>query len=307
MVNHPLVSVMMPAYNTEKYIGAAIESVLAQTYENWELIIVDDGSTDRTYEVAESYNDPRIKLVRHEHNAGLGKARNTALRLARGKWATWLDSDDVMLPQRLERLLEEADSEDIFVGDLLTLCEGKDGELVPERVADVPWLLKGKDKAIVTVDQYLRAGAPGVQQMFPMKPVIDNSLSFGDIQFGEDLDFRLQLFHVGLKFKLIAESYYLYRIREDSASRKVHPDALAMYDKWLNSSTLTPLEYKYLKRLKAREEARFVCYPVLDSLLHLEIRDALVASLRNPKKFFLIFRYMPTLLAYRISRHLMIF
>jgi len=72
VVNHPLVSVMMPAYNAEKYIGTAIESVLAQTYENWELIIVDDGSTDNTYEVATMYKDQRIKVVKHDYNAGLG-------------------------------------------------------------------------------------------------------------------------------------------------------------------------------------------------------------------------------------------
>jgi len=171
----------------------------------------------------------------------------------------------------------------------------------------VPWLVRAKDKAIVTVEQYLRAGAPGVQQMFPMKPVIASRLSLGNIQFGEDLDFRLQLFHVGLKFKLIAESYYLYRTREASASRKVHPDALAMYDKWLSSSTLTPLEYKYLKRLKTREEARFVCYPVLDNLLYPEIRDALVASLRNPKKFFLIFLVYAYPPGIRISLYLIVF
>lgn len=306
MVNHPLVSVMMPAYNAEKYIGTAIESVLAQTYENWELIIVDDGSTDNTYEVATKYKDQRIKVVKHDYNAGLGEARNTALRLAQGQWATWLDSDDAMLPQRIERLIEEADSEDFFVGDLLTLCKDVEGKMEAERIADLPWLLKGKHKAIVTVEQYLRAGAPGMQQLFPMKPVIEYNLHFGDFQFGEDLDFRLQLFHSGLRLKLISESFYLYRIRPDSASRRVHPDALAMYRKWLDSNTLTPLEHKYLKRLKVREEARLVCYPVLDNLLHLQIKDALAASLKEPQKLFLLLKYVPTLVTYRISRQLMI-
>jgi len=298
---------MMPAYNTEKYIGTAIESVLAQTYENWELIIVDDGSTDNTYEVARKYNDQRIKLVKHDCNAGLGEARNTALRLAQGQWATWLDSDDAMLPQRIERLIEEADSEDFFVGDLLTICNDVDGKIELERVADVPWLLKGKHKAIVTVEQYLRAGAPGMKQLFPMKPVIEHNLHFGNFQFGEDLDFLLQLFHSGLRLKLISDSFYLYRIRPGSSSSRVRPDILAIYDKWLDSNTITPLEHKYLKRLKVREEARLVCYPVLENLLHSQIKDALAASLREPQKFFLLFKYIPTLVTYRISRRLMVF
>ena len=78
-MKEPLVSIMMPAYNAGKYIGRAIESVLAQTYENWELIIVDDCSTDNTYEIAASYKDPRIRILRHEQNMGVGPSRNDAL------------------------------------------------------------------------------------------------------------------------------------------------------------------------------------------------------------------------------------
>jgi len=103
-----LVSIIMPAYNAEKYIAGAITSVLQQTYPYFELIIVDDASQDRTVEIVCSFNDERIKLIRHETNQGPGGARNTALEVAKGKWVTVLDADDQYLPNRLEVLVRAA-------------------------------------------------------------------------------------------------------------------------------------------------------------------------------------------------------
>lgn len=95
-----LISVMMPAYNAEKYIAEAIESVLAQTYPNWELLIVNDGSTDATAVVASRYPDPRIRLI-HQANGGEAAARNTALQQMRGEFLAFLDADDAFLPEHL--------------------------------------------------------------------------------------------------------------------------------------------------------------------------------------------------------------
>lgn len=96
-----LVSILMPAYNAAGYIGAAIESVLAQTYPHWELIIVDDGSIDGTSDVVRQYTDPRIRLA-GQANAGEAAARNHTLQLARGDYLAFLDSDDQFLAQHLE-------------------------------------------------------------------------------------------------------------------------------------------------------------------------------------------------------------
>ena len=99
-----LVSIIMPSYNTGKYIAETIESVLAQTYKNWELIIVDDCSTDNTDAVVEQYlSDKRIKYLKNAHNSGAAVSRNRALREAKGKWAAFLDSDDLWMPDKLMR------------------------------------------------------------------------------------------------------------------------------------------------------------------------------------------------------------
>ena len=105
--NQPLVSVIMPVYNAEKYVSEAIESVRNQSYENWELIIVDDGSTDRSPEIIDAYSrkDPRIKSL-HQKNQGVSMARNFALCQTHGEYVTFIDSDDVYHPDRLQRMVQ---------------------------------------------------------------------------------------------------------------------------------------------------------------------------------------------------------
>lgn len=99
-----LVSIIMPSYNTAKYISQSIESVLNQTYTNWELIIVDDCSTDNTDEIIKTYlGDNRIIYLKNEKNSGAAVSRNYALREAKGKWIAFLDSDDIWLPEKLKK------------------------------------------------------------------------------------------------------------------------------------------------------------------------------------------------------------
>lgn len=100
-----LVSVIMPTYNCGKFIASSIESVLSQTYKDWELIIVDDCSSDNTKEVVETYmaNDSRIKYFPLEKNSGAAVARTNAMKLAEGGYMAFLDSDDIWMPDKLEK------------------------------------------------------------------------------------------------------------------------------------------------------------------------------------------------------------
>ena len=107
-----LVSIIMPSYNTAQYISDSINSVLSQTYDNWELIIVDDCSTDNSIEVISSFEDSRIILLKNKNNSGAALSRNYALKEAKGKWIAFLDSDDVWVPEKLEKqiaFMEEND------------------------------------------------------------------------------------------------------------------------------------------------------------------------------------------------------
>lgn len=106
MENKGLVSIIMPSYNSEKYIKDSIESVLNQTYPFWELLIVDDCSTDNTVDIIKSFEDERIKLFQNKTNSGAAISRNRALREAKGKWIAFLDSDDLWLPTKLEEQIK---------------------------------------------------------------------------------------------------------------------------------------------------------------------------------------------------------
>lgn len=101
-----LVSIIMPSYNTEKYILESINSVLSQTYTNWELIIVDDCSKDNTDAVVARFDDDRIKYIKNEKNSGAAVSRNRALREAKGKWIAFLDSDDLWEKDKLEKQIK---------------------------------------------------------------------------------------------------------------------------------------------------------------------------------------------------------
>lgn len=110
-----LVSVIMPSHNTADYIAESIESVLAQTYQNWELVIVDDCSADNTDIVVEKYlTDCRIRYLKNEKNSGAAVSRNRALREAKGKWIAFLDSDDLWYPEKLEKQINFMESHQYY-------------------------------------------------------------------------------------------------------------------------------------------------------------------------------------------------
>ena len=110
-----LISIIMPSFNTGKYITETIESVLAQSYKNWELIIVDDCSSDNTDEIVSTYlSDDRIQYLKNEKNSGAAFSRNIALRKAKGKWIAFLDSDDLWMPEKLEKQLSFMKSNGYF-------------------------------------------------------------------------------------------------------------------------------------------------------------------------------------------------
>ena len=103
MTASPKVTVVIPAYNREKYIAAAIDSILRQSFPHFELLLLDDGSTDESVAIMRTYTDPRVRVVCNETNLGVPKTRNRGLELARGEYIAMLDSDDYAYPERLAR------------------------------------------------------------------------------------------------------------------------------------------------------------------------------------------------------------
>lgn len=105
----PKVSVIMPVYNVERFVADAVSSVLAQSFEDFELLIVDDQSPDGSMDICKGFEDPRIRIIHHSRNKGLAGARNTGIRHARGEFLAFLDSDDSWHPDKLDRHLAHLD------------------------------------------------------------------------------------------------------------------------------------------------------------------------------------------------------
>ncbi len=102
----PLISIGMPVYNCEKYIKLAVYSIINQSYQNWELIIIDDGSNDKTFDILLSISDTRIKLIKDQENVGLAARLNQCIDLSKGNYFARMDGDDIAHPKRLENQLE---------------------------------------------------------------------------------------------------------------------------------------------------------------------------------------------------------
>lgn len=153
-----LVSIITPMYNSERYIVSTIESVLDQTYKNWEMIIVDDCSTDSSSEIAKSYSekDERIKYIRTEKNAGVSNARNVALKMATGSFLAFLDSDDTWEKEKLEKQIDfMKKNEYVITFTAYELMDENSNKIhkeimVPESV-DYKTLLKGNVLGCLTV------------------------------------------------------------------------------------------------------------------------------------------------------------
>lgn len=128
------VSVIIPYYNGEKFIAEAIESVMSQTYQNFEIIIVDDGSTDSARAVIEPYiTDKRVKFVQHEKNRGIPSARNTGIKHSKGEYVAFLDQDDIWLPEKLEYQVAVFERATTDLGLVFSNVNIADSDLIVEK------------------------------------------------------------------------------------------------------------------------------------------------------------------------------
>jgi glycosyltransferase involved in cell wall biosynthesis len=210
----PAVSVIMPAYNVAPYIGAAIESVLAQTFTDFELIIVDDGATDETAQIARAYaaEDSRIVVIRQQ-NAGLPAARNTAMRRATAEIFALLDSDDLWMPEFLDEqlaILRSRPEVDIVTGNAWTLGGHLDGK--PTR----PWPDPRPQPCLATIlsDEY----AVFIMSVFRRR-VYETVGEFDELlRTNEDFDYWLRAALAGLRFTRNERPLGFYRRRDDSLS-----------------------------------------------------------------------------------------
>ena len=204
-----LVSIIMPSWNTGRFIAETIQSVIDQTYPNWELLIVDDCSTDNTDAVVTSFKDDRIKYLHNEKNSGAALTRNRAMREARGEWIAFLDSDDLWMPEKLEHQIDFMKKN----GYCLSYTEY---EKIDEESKPLNIYVSGPDK----VDKHKIYNYDYIGQLTMMY----NAKEFGliqikDIKKNNDYAIRLQLYKKPETCAyLLKENLAKYRVRKVSIS-----------------------------------------------------------------------------------------
>lgn len=212
----PEVSVIMPVFNGEKYVADAIRSLLAQTWEAWELIVVDDGSTDATPSILGQFQDLRIRRARQE-NSGEASARNVGLDLARGQRVAFLDADDLYLPTALEdhsSFLESHPEWDVVFSDGY-LCDGS-GRVLSRLTEHRPGIYTGD----ILEPLVLTAGVITVPvcTMVRRQIVVRNGIRFDpSFVIGPDWDFWIRLARVA-KFGYLDRVTCMYRIHQTNVT-----------------------------------------------------------------------------------------
>ena len=205
----PKVSIILANYNEEKYIAEAIESVINQTYTNWELLIVDDCSTDNTDEIVASFKDDRIRYFHNEKNSGAALTRNKALREAKGEWIAFLDSDDLRAPTKLEHQINFMKKNGYNLS--FTEYEKIDEESKPLKI-----YVSGPEK-VNKRKMYNYDYIGQLTMMYSAKTF--GLIQIKDIKKNNDYAIRLQLFKKpGICAYLLKENLAKYRVRKVSIS-----------------------------------------------------------------------------------------
>lgn len=222
----PTVSVLMPAYNAEKYVAEAIESILNQSFKDFELIILDDNSKDRTFKIAQEYaeKDARIIFSKNEINLGIARNRNKLISMARGKYVVWQDADDISMPYRIEhqyRFMENNPEVGISGGWLLFF--DKNSELSIRKYASDDARVRKNIFRFSPVAQpaaIIRMECFDITGLFPLASPVAEDLAMS--------------FQIGTKYKFanLPEILIKYRVQNKNSTHK-HLKIMELYSIFL--------------------------------------------------------------------------
>lgn len=214
----PLVSIVIPAYNSAALIGATLRSVQAQTMCDWEAIIVDDCSKDDLAGVIDGFADPRFRLIRHQVNGGASAARNTGIAAARGRFIAFLDADDLWRPDKLEKqiaaVMAQPDPDMVFCVTRMVITLGGGREILRP--------IRGK-RPDERMDEFIfvDAGFCQTSTFLASASLVRSIGGFRSIPIGEDHLFAIDLCNAGARYLLIDEplATYANEIRDGRLSR----------------------------------------------------------------------------------------
>jgi len=229
----PTVSVVMAAYNAASTIGEAVDSILAQTFRDFELIICNDASTDKTRSVLKNITDERVKVIHNDTNIGPGPSRDRAIEIAHGNWLAFTDADDVWLAERLETLLRAAGTDEkVMVFDNIKNCHDGSSGLIPWRNLRGKYAFSGANADVIDVpfDRFICSKRLLIKPLLPTVFVKNNHIRHrhrpDSKEPVEDSDFFLQLMAHGMRLRYLPKPMYLYRITPGSATSQTRRNTM---------------------------------------------------------------------------------
>ncbi len=240
-----MISVIIPVYNVEAYIEECVNSVLKQSYQDWECILVDDGSTDASGKLCDAFaeKDSRIRVI-HQKNQGVSVARNNGINSAKGEYVYFIDGDDKIVTLALERFLNIAveNNSDMVLGHMAHFTDNE--EPIPfQYVVKNSWICDKTGKnAFVEIHKRMSLLMMGARGLYRRKFILNNKLYFRkDISCSEDQEWVVRLFEVAEHVNSNENPDYLYRegrcgsLMNDIKLYKIS-DTLEVYDSWYSKS-----------------------------------------------------------------------
>ena len=233
------ISIIVPVYNVENYLEECVNSVISQTYSNWELLLIDDGSTDRSGELCDDFvlKDNRIKAYHHP-NMNLGKTRNRGLEVCSGKYVMFLDSDDWLSNNTLEECMETARSKNADIVSFNFVREFKNGSIPGKtsvddnKIVEVDNTLQQKRFGIGLPEDECTTGGIACGKLISFEIIKKYHIEFLDVQPCEDVLFTFALYEHSQKHYFINKTFYHYRAREEIKKRGSFKNYLISLDKY---------------------------------------------------------------------------
>lgn len=276
----------MPAFNAEQTIARAIESVLRQTYSNFEIVVCDDASTDATTNVVRGFSDPRINVIESSVNRGPGPSRDEAISRSKGSWITMLDADDAWDPARLASLMDAVGKDPYVVAfdDILQCHSTAQGM--------VPWRRLRGSRAFGATGRPIRIGAADfirsrhmlIQPFFSRELILKSGATHSSHAYGEDGFFLLKLLAHASGLIYVPFALYWYQITPNSASNNVQ--RMTMLRDALESCLVDfsgqPVVRKALALRVERIRRAELYLPLATALKERRLADALRAAARHP-------------------------
>ena len=266
-MNNPLVTIVVPVYNVEQYLDRCIESIVNQTYNNIEIILVDDGSPDNCPQMCDDWarKDNRIKVI-HKENNGLGMARNSGIEIATGSYILFVDSDDYIAPQTIEKCIAEFDrmqSDVVMFGRFETYADGT----IKEKpiVTDECYFCNEQvlNDILPGLFTYKRAtGVSSCCKMYNLNLIKDANITYKSEReiLSEDAIFNLELFYYVKSVSVIRECFYYYFKNNNSLSRGYKKNLQELNNVFFEESVLICEKYGYHNRLIDSIRARYHIY-----------------------------------------------